>query len=65
MSQHTDTVVEATKAIPPLVVGGITLLGVGLSDWVLFLTIIYTAFQLYFLLRDKWWRQRKDRNGRK
>ena len=62
---HPDLVTEGAKALPTVTVGGLTLLGVGLADWVLLLTIIYTAFQLYFLLRDKWWRQRKDRNGRK
>lgn len=54
---------ELTKATPTITVGGLTLFGVGLADWVLILTIIYTLLQLFFLLRDKWYRPRKDKNG--
>ena len=63
--QHSEIVTEGLKAIPTVTVGGLTLFGVVLSDWVMILTIVYTLAQLVFLLRDKWWRQRKDRNGRK
>ena len=66
MTQHQPEIVtEGLKALPTVTVGGRTLFGVVLSDWVMILTIAYTLAQLYFLLRDKWWRQRKDRNGRK
>lgn len=66
MTQHQPEIVtEGLKALPTVTVGGLTLFGVVLSDWVMILTIAYTLAQLYFLLRDKWWRQRKDRNGRK
>ena len=57
--------IELTKSIPTVTVGGLTLFGVGLADWVLILTIIYTLLQLFFLLRDKWYRPRKDQNGSK
>jgi hypothetical protein len=63
MSHHDIT--EGLKAAPTLTVGGLTLFGVGLSDWVLLATLVYTVFQTYFLLRDKWWIPRKVRNGRK
>jgi hypothetical protein len=59
MTEHHDIVSEGLKAAPTITVGSLTLLGVGLSDWVLILTVFYTILQLYFLLRDKWWRQRK------
>ena len=62
--QHSEIVTEGLKAIPTVTVGGLTLFGVVLSDWVMILTIVYTLAQLVFLLRDKWW-NRKDRNGRK
>ena len=64
MSHH-DITTEAVKASPTLAVGGLTFLGVGLSDYVLFATLIYTGLQTYFLIRDKWWIPRKVRNGRK
>lgn len=53
-----DVGVETIKAMPPIAVGSLTLLGVQLSDWVLLLTAAYTVMQIGFLLRDKWWRQR-------
>lgn len=56
-SQHTThAVAEISKATPPIAVGGLTLFGVGLSDWVLILTLIYTILQIGFLIRDKVWR---------
>jgi predicted benzoate:H+ symporter BenE len=64
MTQHSDVFTEAIKASPTITVGGLTLFGVGLADWVLILTIGYTALQIFFLLRDKWYRQRKDNDGR-
>jgi hypothetical protein len=65
MTQHQDILTEGAKAAPALTVGGLTLVGVSLADWLLAVTLVYTLAQLFFLLRDKWWRQRKDRNGRK
>lgn len=65
MSTHHDILAEGAKAAPTLAIGGLTLLGVGLADWVLIVTLIYTVAQLFFLLRDKWYRPRKERNGRK
>lgn len=60
-----DLVTEATKAAPVITVGSLTLFGVGLSDWVLLCTLVYTVMQIYFLIRDKWYRPRKARNGSK
>lgn len=62
---HSELITEATKAAPTITVGGLTLFGVVLSDWVMLLTIVYTLLQLFFLLRDKWWNKRKAQNGRK
>jgi len=58
MSKETEITIEALKAAPSITVGSLTLMGVGLSDWLIILTIIYTLAQLYFLLRDKWWNKR-------
>lgn len=40
---------EAAMAAPPVSVAGLTLWGVGLSDWVLIATLVYTLF----LITDK------------
>lgn len=56
---HSDLITETAKAAPTVTVGGLTLFGVVLSDWVMILTIIYTLLQLFFLLRDRWWNKRK------
>ena len=62
--QHSEILTEAIKASPALTVGGLTLFGVGLSDWVLLATLIYTVLQVGFLLRDKWLSpKRKVDNG--
>lgn len=62
--QHHEILTEAIKASPALTVGGLTLFGVGLSDWVLLATLIYTVLQVAFLLRDKWLSpKRKVDNG--
>lgn len=50
---------EVAKMSPPASVAGLALSGVSLSDWLIVATLIYTALNIYFLLRDKWWRQRK------
>lgn len=65
MQPNSEISVEATKALPTITVGGLTLFGVGLSDWVLLLTLGYTLLQIFFLLRDKWYRPRKDKHGSK
>ena len=62
-TQHSDITVEAFKASPSVAVGSLSLTGVGLADWLIILTIIYTLAQLYFLLRDKWWKQRGTPDG--
>lgn len=37
---------ESLQALPPVGVAGLTLWGIGLSDWVLMLTAVYTIFLL-------------------
>jgi hypothetical protein len=64
-NNHSDVLTEAAKAAPTVTVGGLTLYGVGLSDYVLIVTLIYTVLQIYFLVRDKWWKPRKAKNGSK
>lgn len=60
-----DTLAEASKAAPPVTVGGLTLVGVPLSDWLIIATLVYTVLQIVFLIRDKLYRPWKDKNGRK
>lgn len=64
-NQYSELVTEGAKAAPAVTVGGLTLCGVSLPDLVMIATLVYTLVQLFFLLRDKWWRQRKDKNGSK
>lgn len=56
----TQHVPEVVVAAPPVSVSALTLLGVPLADWVVILTGIYTIASIFFLFRDKWWRQRKQ-----
>ena len=65
MTTNHEIASEAVKATPPLTVGGLTFFGVGLSDWVLLATMIYTALQVFFLLRDKCYRPWRDKHGSK
>lgn len=53
------TLIEVAKASPSVAVTGLSLYGVTLQDGVLLATLVYTLFQLYFLLRDKWWAKTK------
>lgn len=50
--------VEALKATPATAVSGLVLFGVPLSEWVLLGSAVLIVLQVFFLLRDKWWRQR-------
>ena len=62
-STDLNAVTEAVKAAPPITVGGLTLWGVSLSEWVLILTAIYTVLQIYFLLRDKLGQKHRKKDG--
>lgn len=62
-STDLNAVTEAAKAAPPITVGGLTLWGVGLADWVLILTALYTILQIYFLLRDKLGQRHRRKDG--
>ena len=62
-STDLNAVTEAVKAAPPLTVGGLTMGGVSLSEWVLILTAIYTVLQIYFLLRDKLGQKHRKKDG--
>lgn len=44
---------EITKAAPPVSVAGLSLAGVGLSDWVLVMTLIYTVLQTAWFIYSK------------
>jgi len=59
-------VLETLRAAPPITVGGLTLFGSSLEDWVLILTALYTVLQIGFLIRDKVWRHygRNKRSSR-
>lgn len=62
---HHDFASESVKAAPPAAAVGLSFFGVPVNDLLTVILIVYTACQLFFLLRDKWWRPRKERQGRK
>lgn len=45
-----ETAREAVKAVPPVGVTGTLFLGLPLSEWLVILTIIYTALQIGYLV---------------
>lgn len=53
-----EVIEELLKATPPTSLAATVLLGYPLSDWVFALGGLLLAFQLFFLLRDKWWNRR-------
>ena len=53
-----DMVIEIVKATPPTSLSALILMGYPLSDWVFVLGAVLLVLQLYFLIRDKLWRQR-------
>jgi hypothetical protein len=55
-----ETQAAITKVAAAWIAG---LIGMRLSDWVLAATLTYTVLQCFFLLRDKWWRERKSKKG--
>jgi antibiotic biosynthesis monooxygenase (ABM) superfamily enzyme len=48
-----DVKMQVLKAAPPLLVSTSTVFGIPLQDWVFIVTIVYTLFQLYYLLKEK------------
>ena len=53
------------KAAPSVAVSATTtIFGVPLPDMVLYATLIYTALQIFFLLRDKLRKRRKSKADR-
>lgn len=56
---YKEVAVEALKVSPPATVGTLAFFGVPVSNVILALTLVYAVLQLYFLLRDKWWRDRE------
>lgn len=48
-----DHAIDIAKAVPPVTVSAITLIGYSLQTWVLLLTAIYTCLQIFVLIQDK------------
>lgn len=48
-----EVITEVARAAPPVVATGLTLFGISLSDWLVILTMVYTATQMHFLLKEK------------
>ncbi len=52
-SMKEEIVTATAKAAPPLAVSGLTISGVTLQDWVYIATLVYLAFQIFVIVRDK------------
>lgn len=39
------------------------IMGLQLAQWVQLVMLLFTVCQTFFLLRDKWWRERKQRRS--
>ena len=50
MQQKADLATETAKASPPVAVAGATVAGMPINDLVLWVTLIYLALQIGFLL---------------
>lgn len=58
MTLKEQIIADTLKATPPVGVSALSVCGLGLSDLVLILTGVYTVLMIFFLIRDKWWRDR-------
>ena len=46
-----EQLADVAKAAPPLTVAGMTFFGYSLNEWVVILTLVYTALQIVAMLR--------------
>lgn len=53
LNRTSEVAGEITKAAPPVSVTGLSLMGVSLNEWVIILTLIYTALQLAWFIYSK------------
>lgn len=61
---NNDQTIMVAKSAPPVTVSGALLFGYPLQSWVLWATLIYTALNIFFIVRDKVYRPWKaKRNG--
>lgn len=63
-SMKEEIVTASAKAAPPLAVSGLTISGVTLQDWVYIATLVYLAFQIYVIIRDKIVHYKAKGNGK-
>ena len=50
MTPH-EQYTEMAKSAPPIVISGVTIFGIQVSEWVLILTLVYTVIQIGLALR--------------
>lgn len=63
MDHKIDPLVEVAKALPPASIVGLQWLGVSLNEWVLLGSGLLILLQIFFLLRDKLWLNRKAKRN--
>lgn len=60
MSVHSDSAgTVAAKLAPPLTVGGLSVFGIPLNDFVLVVTGVYASLQIGFLLYDRFFKRKE------
>ena len=57
--QH-ELIAGVARAAPPVTVTGLSMFGVGLADWLILVTIVYTVLQIVFLVRDRMRRKKEQ-----
>ena len=57
MNDNTDSMTLISKVLLAWVIGGIG--NMTLSRMTMWAALLYSLVQTYFLMRDKWWRERK------
>ncbi len=45
---------------PPVAITGLTLMGVGLSDWVMIVTLLWLALQIGYFVYSKFFKKPKE-----
>lgn len=56
-----ELIKETFRAAPPITVTGLTVFGVPIADWVAVATLLYIVLQVYFLLKEKVFKNGRNR----
>lgn len=65
MNNKESIIREALASAPPTSVAGLTLVGVGLQDWVLIVTLVWILLQMGYFTYKRYKEWSDGRNGEK